>query len=400
MLPPRWRGIDMKRLRQIGIVASLSLRSLHTRIRSSLVIVASLACVSIVLLLALSGIAGIKRSYLATGHTDRAIALSSGADRERSSSIPTSWLGSIESAPGIRHGRAGEPLIDAETYALTTTFVKRANQKPGLSGVRGIGPNGLAMSPEIKIVDGRAYRPGTREVIVGIMAREKFSGLELGDKVKLIDDGDWAVVGHFATGGFKEGDVIADPQVILAALQKPNYNSVLVSLGSSATFDRLKNSLTSNPALSVTVERESDFWLHQYRSLPVPADLLGYFVALLIAAGAISGILHTMHATVSSRATEIAVLRAVGFGGIAVAVSVIIEAMFFACTGAAIGTAVDWLWLNGYALNGAYGVFRMLVTPHLLSIAIGWALVAALVGAIVPAAEEARLPVVDALGRL
>ncbi|HEY6453684.1 MAG TPA: FtsX-like permease family protein [Steroidobacteraceae bacterium] len=130
---------------------------------------------------------------------------------------------------------------------------------------------------------------------------------------------------------------------------------------------------------------------------PLP---VAYFAAFLIAGGAVSGILHTMHATVSSRATETALLCAVGFGGLAVAVSMILEAMFFACIGAAIGTAIDWLWLNGYALNGAYGIFRLVVTPHLLGVAIGWALVTALVGAIVPAAQEARLPVVDALGRL
>jgi putative ABC transport system permease protein len=107
-----------------------------------------------------------------------------------------------------------------------------------------------------------------------------------------------------------------------------------------------------------------------------------------------------MHATVSSRAKEIAILRAVGFGGAAVASSIILEAMIFACIGAAIGTAIDWAWLNNYAMNGAYGVFRVAVTAHLLAIAVGWALVTALIGALVPAFHEARLDVVNALGRL
>jgi putative ABC transport system permease protein len=127
--------------------------------------------------------------------------------------------------------------------------------------------------------------------------------------------------------------------------------------------------------------------------------VLAYVAGFLMAGGAASGILHTMHATVSARAKEIAILRAVGFGGLPVAVSMVLEAMFFATVGAAIGTAIDWLWLNGYAYNGAYGVFKVAVTPHLLAVAIGWALVTALVGAIVPAAQEARLAVVDALGR-
>jgi putative ABC transport system permease protein len=127
--------------------------------------------------------------------------------------------------------------------------------------------------------------------------------------------------------------------------------------------------------------------------------IIAYVVAFLLAGGAVSGILHSMHATVSARAQEIAILRAVGFSGLPVAVSMILEAMFLACIGAAVGTAIDWLWLDGYVYNGAYGVFRMSVTPHLLAVAIGWSLVTALVGAILPAAHEARLPVVDALAR-
>lgn len=389
----------MKRIRQILIVGRLSIRSLHTRVRASLVIVAGLVGVSVVLLSMLSGEEGMKISYLATGHPDRAIILSSGADRDSNSSIPLSWLGPIESAPGIRRGNTGAVLVDAEAFAFVNP-TKRSNGKWGYCGLRGIGPKGLAMSPEIRIVDGRTYRPGTREIVVGALARTKFSGLELGEKVRLLDGGEWNVVGHFSTNSFIDGDLIADPQMLLAAQRRTSYNSVLVALDDPEAFERLKTALTANPALSVTVERESDYWLRLFENLPLTPLLVGYVAAFLIASGATSGILHTMHATVSSRATEIAVLRAVGFGGLAVGISMVLEAMLFACIGAGIGTAIDWLWLNGYAYNGAYGVFRLLVTPHLLAVAIGWALITALIGAVVPAAQEARLPVVDALGRM
>lgn len=123
-------------------------------------------------------------------------------------------------------------------------------------------------------------------------------------------------------------------------------------------------------------------------------------MSILLAAAAVSGILYTMHATVGTRAKEIAILRTLGFGGFPVAVAIVLEAMLFAGIGAILGTAIDWLWLNEYPLMAAYGVFRIRVTPHLLVIAMGWALVTALAGALVPAAQEARLEVVDALGRL
>lgn len=390
----------MRRLRQIWVVALLSLRTLHTRVRSSWVIVAALILVAVVLLAASSAEEGIKLAYIEVGHADRAIITSSGAVREFSSSIPKGWLGSIFDAPGIRRASDGAPLVDPETYALFGPLALRSSKGSGGTGVRGIGPKGFEMSPEIKIVDGRNYRPGTREVLVGVVARRKFASTELSDKLTLLDGGQWTVVGHFSTGSFIDGDLIVDPQVMLAALRRASYNSVVASLASGNAFDELRNALTANPAISVSVERQSDYWMRQFQDLPITPLVLDYVVSVLLAAAAVSGILHSMHVTVGARATEIAILRTIGFGGLPVGVAIVFEAMLFACIGAIIGTAIDWLWLDDYPLMGAYGVVRMLVTPHLLAVAVGWALVTALVGAILPAMQEARLEVVDALGRL
>lgn len=389
----------MRRLRQMRVVGLLSLRNLHTRVRSSWVIVAALTVVSAVLLSASAVEEGIKLAYLSVGHTDRAIITSSGAVRESGSSIPQSWLGPIFDAPGIRKARDGTPLVDAEIYDFVGSLVMK-DGKSGETEVRGIGPKGLEMSPDIKIVDGRSYRPGTREVLVGVLVRQKFSNTELGDQITMVDGGKWTVVGHFSTGSFIDGDFIADPQILSDALRRTSYSSVLVGLESARSFDRLANALRTNPAISVTVERQSDFWRRQFENLPAGPLILDYMVSILLAAGAVSGILHTMHTTIGARAKEIAILRMVGFGGVPVSVAIVFEAMLFACIGAVIGTAIDWLWLNKYPLMAAYGVFRIRVTPHLLVVAIAWALVTALIGAIVPAVQEARLEVVDALGRI
>jgi putative ABC transport system permease protein len=389
----------MRRLRQIRIVCFLGLRSLRSRLKSAWVIIVALMFVSVVLLSILCMEEGIRRDYLGVGHTDRAIILSAGAQQEMSSAIPRSWVGQIAAAPGIRTEN-GKPLVDGQTYAFVDTVIKRSNQKRGYTGVLGIGAKGFRMSPEIKLIDGRNYRSGTREVIVGVVAQREFSGLDIGDKIRLLDGGEWTVVGHFATDTFLDGDLIADPDVMSVALRRSTYSAVLVSLRSAQVFDEFKTAIAANPALSVTVERQSDYWLRHFRSLPDTPLLVAYVISVLLASGAVSGILHTMHATVSSRATEIAILRAVGFGGLPVAVSIVLEAMIFASIGAAIGTAIVWLWLDGYAINGAYGVFRAAVTPHLLLIAVGWGLVTAFIGAIVPAAQEGRMPVVEALARL
>ncbi|HEV2704256.1 MAG TPA: ABC transporter permease [Steroidobacteraceae bacterium] len=364
----------------------------------------ALMCISVVLLSMLSMREGIKRDYLGVGHADRAVITSAGSVREPSSVVPISWLDPILQAPGIRRQLDGAPLVDPEVYGFFGELTLRSGGD-GATEVRGMGSKGLRMSPEIKIVDGREYRPGTREVLVGVLAQQKFSGMELGDRIVMVDGGKtleggkWTVVGHFSTGSFMDGDLIADPQVMLGALGRSTYNTVLVALQSTQSLAALQNALATNPALSVTVERQSDFWLRQYHNLPNAMLILDYLVSALLASGAISGILHTMHATISARAKEIAILRAVGFGGLPIAIAIVLEAMFFASIGAVLGTAIDWLWLNGYEVTGAYGVFRIAVTPYLLGVAVAWALVIALIGAIAPAAHEARLAVVDALGR-
>jgi putative ABC transport system permease protein len=355
--------------------------------------------ISVVLLSVLSMGQGIKLDYLGVGHVNRVVITSAGSMREPSSSIPKPWLGPIVESPGVRRERNGTPLVDAEVYDFIGPLTQK-NGRDGATEVRGIGPEGLQMSPEIRIVDGRYYRPGAREVLIGIRAQQQFSGMELGDELTMLDGGKWAVVGHYSTRSFIDGDLIVDPQVMLGALRRTSYNSVLVGLESTQTFEALKRALTTNPALSVKVERQSDFWLRQYQNLPDTMPILIYLVSVLMASGAISAILHTMHATVDARAKEIAILRAVGFGGLPLAVSIVLEAMFFASIGAAVGTAIDWLWLNGNAVTGAYGVFRIAVTPHLLAVAVGWGLVTAFIGAIVPAAQEGHLTVVEALARL
>jgi putative ABC transport system permease protein len=400
MSPRRSRGIDVRHLRQFTIVGLLSLRNLHTRIGSSWVIVAALTLVSVVLLSASSVEEGIKLAYVGVGHSDRAVITSADSVFEFNSAVPQSWLGPIMDAPGVRRARDGAPLADAESYLLVGELIKRSKDGAGTTGVRGIGPKGLEMSPEINIVDGRYYRPGTREVVVGVVARQKFAGMELGNEITMLDGGQWTVVGHFSTGSFIDGDLIVDPQVMSRALNRTTYNAVLVSLASAEAFGQLKSALTANPSLSVTVERQSDYWRRQFQELPYGPLILDYVVSVLLAVGAVSGILHTMHATVGARATEIAILRTLGFAGPPVAVAIVFEAMLFASAGAAIGTAIDWLWLNDYPLMAAYGVFRIRVTPNLLLFAVGWALVTAFVGAIVPAMQEARLEVVDALARL
>jgi ankyrin repeat protein len=149
---------------------------------------------------------------------------------------------------------------------------------------------------------------------------------------------------------------------------------------------------------SVTIQPSAAYWAARFDTLGLQALILDYFVSGLIALGVTVGAMHVMEAAMSSRGEEIAILRAIGFAGTSIAVAFIFEAVVLACLGAALGTVIDWLWLDGWLVNGAYGVFRIMVTARLLVIAIGWALAISLLGAVLPAVRAVTIPVRDALG--
>ena len=174
-----------------------------------------------------------------------------------------------------------------------------------------------------------------------------------------------------------------------------------VKLDSPEGFDDFKTALTTNPTLSVSVERESDYFIRQSENSGQIFRIVTTWVSGFMALGALLAALNTMYTAVSSRTVEIATLRAIGFGASGVVVSVLTEALVLAVLGALIGAAVAWgLWSgNTMSLGGGVSsmVFEMRITPGLVGTGIVWACAVGLVGGLFPAVRAARLPVATAL---
>jgi putative ABC transport system permease protein len=113
-----------------------------------------------------------------------------------------------------------------------------------------------------------------------------------------------------------------------------------------------------------------------------------------------------MYSAIASRQVEIATLRAIGFGGLPVVVSVMIEALLLAAVGGAIGGGLAWLYCDGASLSTlnfntfSQVAFAFRVTPGLLARGLAWALVIGLAGGLLPAIRAARVPVTVALRTL
>ncbi|HYS45470.1 MAG TPA: FtsX-like permease family protein [Rhizomicrobium sp.] len=386
----------MSILRQIWIVSALNFHNLRGRAWQSLVIVVGMGCVVGVLLSMLSMSEGMYRAYMTTGDPGRAIVVSQGADNEPISHIGRDIGAIIESAPGIAKDTDGRPLAD-RGLVLGVPAIKKKHNAESYALMRGFGPKGLALRPDFKIVAGRAFQPGKRELIAGVGAQGQFAGMNIGDKV-ILSDGPWTIVGSFTSGrDILEGEVVGDADTLMPAVRLKNYNSVLVRLASPDSLAVLKKALTSNPALSVTVERQTD-WYHKINDqFYTFFSGLAYTVGAILAVGALFCALNTMYAAVSARGREIATLRALGYNAFPVAVSVIAESVFLSVAGALIGAAVAWLLYDGQQDSMWINVFYLTVSPAMVGLGILWAVVVALLGGLLPAIQAARRPVAEAL---
>ncbi|HVW75897.1 MAG TPA: ABC transporter permease [Rhizomicrobium sp.] len=384
----------MNLIRQIFIVAALNFKSLPQRFWTSMVIVVGLGATIGVLLSMMSMTTGISRAYLKAGDAGRAIIVSLGAESEGNSSISRAMAPLIIDAPGIAKDKDGKPLADRGLNMGVP--VLRANGTKAYTTLRGFGPKGIALRPELKLLQGRMFQPGKREMIVGIGTQTVFQHMKIGDSI-IMPDGEWPIVGVYSTGDILDGQIIGDTETVLNALHKQAYNSVLVRLAQPSSLDVFKRAMTTNPAISVTVTRHSDWYKKIADQSTTGLVIIAYVVGAVMAIGALFGCLNTMYAAVSARGREIATLRALGFSAFPVAVSVLLEAVALAIAGALIGAAIAWCLYDGK--RDAFGntVFFLSVPPGLVGLGVMWACIVALLGGLAPSIRAARRPVVEAL---
>ncbi len=386
----------MRALRQIVAVTGIGLRAIPQRLGASLVVVVGMACVVAVTISILSMSSGFMHTMRSSGRADRVMVLSHNSQFENASSISRENVLTIADAPGVKRAADGKAIVSADVL-FSILVTKKSNGLDFYAGVRGIGPEGLLVRPEIRIVNGRMFRPATHELIVGKSAQNEFEGLEVGSKVSL-PDGDWTVTGTFESGGSAlESELLADAETVLSGIRANAFKSVTVLLARAEDFNGFKSALGSERTLMVDAQREPDYLAAQSKQLNGFLTVIAYLVGGIMGLGALFGALNTLYSAVSTRSVEIATLRVFGFGAAAILTSVLTEALLLSLLGAAIGAAAAWLAFNGNLHAAGSLVFRLTVTPALVAHGIGLACMLGLFGGLFPALRAARLPVAVAL---
>ncbi len=389
--------------RQTGSVTASGMSTLPQRWGSASVVVLGIAGVVGVLVALLAMGRGYEATFRATGSQRRAIVLRSGALTEATSNLDQRSVMLIGQMPQVARNARGEPLVSAEVV-VSASLSKRGGRE-ALAQIRGVGPQVWAVRPRVKIIAGRRFRTGMRELIVGKNAAREFVHTAIGSTLS-INGQPWKVVGEFAHAGAHDSELWGDVNVIGTAFHRgSSVQSATVRLTGARAFEAFKAALASDPRLKVQAQTTKAYYASQSKGMTRIIGILATTVAVIMAIGAVAGALNSMYAAVAARTREVATLRAIGFRGGVVVFSVLSETLLLALAGGVLGALVAWLLFRHFTastLGPNFGavIFQFRITPRLIGEGLKWALVIGFVGGLFPAMRAARMPVTDGLREL
>ncbi len=344
---------------------------------------------------------GLRKTLVETGSPDNVVVTRRSSGTEVQSGVDRTQAGVVESQPEIALGADAQPMLSKETVVLIT-LPKRGADSPTNVVIRGIGGKGNALRPQVRIAQGRMFKPGSAEIVVGSSIADRFEGASLGDHLRFAMR-DWTVVGVFDAGktGF-DSEIWGDAEQLMQSFRRPVYSSIILQLNDMSQFDSLKARLEGDPRLTVEAKRESVFYAEQSEVLANFIGYLGLTLSVIFSIGATIGAMITMYASVANRTAEIGTLRALGFRSRSILTVFLAESLLLGLVGGAIGLffASFMQLLTISTMNWqsfAELAFSFTLNPAIVAKSLAFALFMGLIGGFLPAMRAARLNIVDAL---
>jgi putative ABC transport system permease protein len=384
----------------MAIPLKYNLRNLAVRRTTTLMTAFSITLTVTVFVVLMALARGLETSLSATGHPLNVLVMRDGSQSETQSSVQRDSLQVIRYLEGIAKNEKGEPWVSPELIVLIN--LPRRGQAQGSNvTIRGLTPAGFGLRPEFRLVEGRQFRSGLREVIVSKKISDRFQNCALGDKVKFAK-GYWTVVGIFEVGNTAyASEIWTDPEDLGQDFDRDAYSSVFLRAVDSSALNRLKQQLADDRRLHLKAQTEREYYEKQTSSA-APIKALGIFIAGLMAIGASFASMNTMYAAVARRTKEIGALRVLGFSRGSILLSFVIESILIALVGGAIGCLLA-LPVNGVTTGTTNFTtfselaFNFRVTPRLLLNGMIFAVLMGLIGGLFPAWRAAHENIVTAL---
>jgi len=377
-----------------------NLRSLVVRWHTTLAAVLGVALVVWVFLVVLALARGLQTTFVKTGDPRNLLVLRKGSTAESSSQITRAEVRRIRYLDGIERDETGEPLASPEILVLIN-LDRRDRKGAAHVLVRGLGPVGLRLRSTVRLAEGRMFQPGMRECIVSRKVAGRFANCQIGEQFRT-GRTLWTVVGIFeAAKTAFESEIWVDADEAREVFKRDFYGSILLR-PVEGQVPALTKRMESDKELSVRVLREQEYYEEQTRTSTGPIQIFGTFLAVVMGIGASFAAMNTMYAAVGARTREIGTLRVLGFRRREIYLSFLLESVLLAGAGGLIGGGAALFW-NGIS-TGTMSfttfseiAFEFSVTPDLLLLGVGFALVMGVLGGLLPARMAARKPVLDAL---
>lgn len=382
------------------IPVSYSFRNLWTRRLTTFLTAGGLALVVFVYAAVLMLDEGLRTTLVQTGSDDNVVVTRKASGTEVQSGVERSQAAIVETQPEIALDN-GVLQVSKETVVIIGLAKASTNVLTNIQ-LRGVSQIGTKLRPQVKIVAGRLFRPGSAEIIVGRNIPERFPEARLGGTLRF-GQREWTVVGQFDANksGF-DSEVWGDVDQLMQAFRRVAYSSVILKLNDPAAFDTVKQHIESDPRLTLEAKRERVFYAEQSEVLSKFISYLGLTLSVIFSVGATIGAMITMYAAVANRTGEIGTLRALGFRKSSIMVTFLMESIFLALVGGGIGiflasfmqfftiSTMNWQTFAELA-------FAFTLTPKIVIQSLLFSLIMGVLGGFLPAARAARMKIVDAL---
>ncbi len=376
-------------------------RNLWARRLTTCLTAAGLALVVFVFATVLMLGEGLRTTMVATGETDNVVLIRRSAETEVQSAVARDQASVATSDAAVALAADGQPMASKETVVLIS-LNKRGSDKPSNVIIRGAGPLGLTLRPQIALTSGRMFRPGSSEIIAGAAIARRFSGIDIGQTLRF-GQREWTVVGLFdaANSGF-DSEIWGDADQLMQAFRRAAFSMLVVRLSDPARFDAYKARIEADPRLTLEAKREQTFYADQSKALSTFINILGLTLSIIFSIGAVIGATITMYASVANRVGEIGTLRALGFQRRSILAAFLAEALLLAVAGgiAGLGFASLMQFLSFSTTNFqsfAELAFGFTLNPAIVAEALLFSLLMGFVGGFLPALRASRLQIVDAL---
>jgi len=346
-------------------------------------------------------LAGLHDAFATSGDARNVLVLRKGSNSEMAAGgIERETMQTLRDLPGIEKTSSGENMVSGETILVIVLPRKDGTGETNVT-MRFLSPVGLQLRPDVKIVSGRWFTPGQRELVVSKSIHDRFNQANVGDSM-FFGKGNWTVVGVFdSNGSAHESEIWADINQLSSDLDRTQYSSVLMRATDDVAAVALKNRVSDDQRLKLNGMLETEYFAQQTNT-GAPIKVVGWVVAVIMGIGSCFAAMNTMYAAVANRSREIATLRVVGFSRPSIVTSFVAESLVLALMGAIVGILL-MLPFNGMTtgtsnpVTFSEAVFSLRMTPAVIVRALIFAVIMGLLGGLAPAWHAARRNILNSL---